>query len=129
MNIGTLGLGVMGRSLALNFARNGYSVAGYDVHIKFEVSLFKDKSITIFDTLDGLVAALEKLRVLLMMIPAGKPVDKAIVSITSLLDKGDIIINGGNSFFMNTDRRTRYIAEDGIRLVGMGRGGAGHYGA
>ena len=81
MNIGILGLGVMGRSLAQNFERNGYSVAGYDVNLKFDKSIFKDKNITIFDSLDGLIAALDKPRVILMMVPAGKPVDKAIVSI------------------------------------------------
>lgn len=85
MNIGILGLGVMGRSLALNFERNGYSVAGFDVHLKSELSLFKDRNITIFDPLEGLVVALDKPRVILMMVPAGKPVDIAIVSVKPYL--------------------------------------------
>ena len=123
MNIGILGLGVMGRSLAQNFERNGYSVAGYDIHLRFDQSLFKDKHIQIFDSLDGLVAALDKPRVILMMVPAGKPVDKAIVSIRPHLEKGDILIDGGNSFFVDTERRLRNLGEDGIRFVGMGVSG------
>ncbi|MBK6644162.1 MAG: NADP-dependent phosphogluconate dehydrogenase [Anaerolineales bacterium] len=113
----------MGRSLALNFERNGYSVAGYDIHLKVEPSLFKDKNIKIFDSLEGLVAALGKQRVILMMVPAGKPVDKAIVSIKPYLEKGDILIDGGNSFFVDTDRRIKHLDEDGVRFLGMGVSG------
>jgi len=123
LNIGILGLGVMGRSLAQNFERNGYSVAGYDIHLKFDRSHFKDKNITIFDSLDELLNALEKPRAILMMVPAGKPVDKAIVSIEPFLEKGDILIDGGNSFFVDTERRIRNLKEDGIRFIGMGVSG------
>jgi len=123
LNIGILGLGVMGRSLALNFERNGYSVAGYDVHLSFDHALFKDKNIAIFNSLDSLAAALDKPRVILMMVPAGKPVDKAIVSIKPHLEKGDIIIDGGNSFFMDTERRVKHLEEDGICFIGMGVSG------
>ena len=123
MNIGILGLGVMGRSLAQNFERNGYSVAGYDINLKFDKSIFKDKNIKIFNSLDGLVGALDTPRVILMMVPAGKPVDKAIVSIKPFLEKGDIIIDGGNSFFLDTERRIKNLQEDGIRFIGMGVSG------
>lgn len=123
MNIGILGLGVMGRSLAQNFERNGYSVAGYDVNPRFDRSLFKGKNITIFDSLEELVHALDKPRVILMMVPAGKPVDKAIVSVKSYLEKDDILIDGGNSFFMDTERRIQNLKEAGIRFIGMGVSG------
>lgn len=123
MNLGILGLGVMGRSLALNFARNGYSVAGYDIRPGFTSSLFKDKAITVFDSLAGLVTALDKPRLILIMVPAGKPVDKAIVSIKPYLEKGDIMMDGGNSFFVDTQRRIIHLEEDGIRFIGMGVSG------
>ena len=123
MNVGILGLGVMGRSLSLNFERNGYSVASYDLSLRFDKSLFKDKNIKIFDSLEELVHTLEKPRCILMMIPAGKPVDKAILSIRPYLEKGDVLMDGGNSFFKDTDRRIKILKEDGIRFVGMGVSG------
>lgn len=123
MNIGILGLGVMGRSLASNFERNGYAVAGYDIHLKFDPSFFKDKNVKIFDSFESLVAVLDKPRVILMMVPAGKPVDKAILSIKPFLEKGDILIDGGNSFFVDTERRIKKLKADGIRFIGMGVSG------
>jgi 6-phosphogluconate dehydrogenase len=123
LNIGILGLGVMGRSLALNFERNGYSVAGYDLNLRFDKSHFKDKNIKIFDSLEELVPALDNPRCILIMVPAGKPVDKAIVTLKPYLEKGDIIIDGGNSFFMDTERRIKKLKQDGIRFIGMGVSG------
>lgn len=123
MNIGILGLGVMGRSLALNFERHGYSVAGYDLSLKFDISIFKDKNIKIFDSIEELTLALDKPRCILMMIPAGKPMDKAIISIKPYLEKGDILMDGGNSFFKDTDRRIKSLKEEGIIFVGMGISG------
>lgn len=113
----------MGRSLAQNFERNGYSVAGYDIHLKFDASLFKDKAITICDSFENLVTALDKPRVILIMVPAGKPVDKAILSIKPYLERDDVLIDGGNSFFVDTERRIRNLQEDGIRFIGMGVSG------
>jgi len=123
LNIGILGLGVMGRSLALNFERNGYSVAGYDLNLKSDRSLFKDRNIKIFDALNELVSALDKPRCILMMVPAGRPVDTAIVSIKPYLEKGDILIDGGNSYFVDTQQRIKKLEIDDIRLIGMGVSG------
>ncbi len=123
MDIAILGLGVMGRSLAQNFERNGFAVAGYDVTPRFDRSLFKDKNINVFPSLEGLIAVLDRPRVILMMVPAGKPVDRAIVSMKPYLEKGDILIDGGNSFFVDTERRIQNLKEDGIRFIGMGVSG------
>ena len=123
MNIGILGLGVMGRSLALNFERNGYSVAGYDIHLNFDQAIFKDKNIRIFDALDELVTVLDKPRCILLMIPAGKTVNEAISSLKPYLNKGDTIIDVGNSFFLDTERRIKNLKRDGILFIGMGVSG------
>jgi 6-phosphogluconate dehydrogenase len=113
----------MGRSLAQNFERNGYSVAGYDVSPRFDHSVFAGKNITVFDSLEELVKGLDTPRVILMMVPAGKPVDKAILSVKPYLERGDILIDGGNSFFMDTERRILNLKDDGICFIGMGVSG------
>jgi 6-phosphogluconate dehydrogenase len=123
LNIGILGLGVMGRSLAQNFERNGYAVAGYDLNLKFDRSPFQDRNIKLFNSADALVSALDTPRCILMMVPAGKPVDKAILSLRPYLEKNDILIDGGNSFFLDTERRIKELAENGIRFIGMGVSG------
>lgn len=123
LNIGILGLGMMGRSLAQNFERNGYSVAGYDLNLSFDKSPFQGRNIKVFDSIQGLVAALDRPRLILMMIPAGKPVDKAIRSIQPYLNEGGILIDGGNSFFLDTERRIKNLEADGIHLLGMGVSG------
>jgi len=122
LNIGILGLGVMGRSLAQNFERNGYSVAGYDIHLKSYPS-FEGKNIETFDTVENLVSTLDTPHVILMMVPAGKPVDKAILSLKPYLEKGDILIDGGNSFFLDTERRIKRLKKDNFHFVGMGVSG------
>ena len=123
MNIGILGLGIMGRSLALNFERNGYSVAGYDIHLNSDPSIFKDKNIKVFESLGELLDVLDKPRCILLMVPAGKPVDKAISSLKPYLNKGDTIIDGGNSFFLDTERRVKSLGREKIRFIGMGISG------
>lgn len=123
MNIGILGLGVMGRSLAQNFERNGYSVAAYDLNLTFDTSIFKDRNIKIFGSPEELAAALDTPRIILMMVPAGKPVDEAIASVKPHLEKGDILMDGGNSFFVDTEGRIKQLEKGGIRFIGMGVSG------
>ncbi|MFZ5856857.1 MAG: NADP-dependent phosphogluconate dehydrogenase [Chloroflexota bacterium] len=117
--IGILGLGVMGRSLSLNFHRHGQRVAGYDPAPKVP----KDFPITVAASVEELVPALTPPRILLLMVPAGKPVTVAIDSLKPLLQSGDVIIDGGNSFFADTERRVKSLEADGISFVGMGVSG------
>jgi len=123
MDIAMIGLGVMGRSLALNFERNGYSVAGYDTNPNLDSSAFQGRNIGVFSTLLELVSSLKTPRVILIMVPAGKPVDDAIAALRPFLAKDDIIIDGGNSFFGDTERRLKSLEEDNIRFIGMGVSG------
>ena len=118
-SLGILGLGVMGRSLAQNFERNGFPPIGYDVAPRLPDG-FKVK---VTNSLEELVGALEKPRVLFLMVPAGAPVDAAIASLKPYIEKGDIIIDGGNSFFADTERRVKELTQAGYHFIGMGVSG------
>jgi 6-phosphogluconate dehydrogenase len=125
-NFGVMGLGVMGHMLALNMERNGFRVAGYDLDLKKVQSFGADsvgKNILACETLDAFLASLELPRRILMMVPAGKPVDSAITSLKSVLSKGDLLIDGGNSFFMDTERRSIDLETAGINYIGTGVSG------
>ena len=117
--LGILGLGVMGRSLARNLARNGYEPIGYDISPK----LPDDYNLKVSSSIEDLVKKLKTPRVLLMMIPAGNPVDKAIESLLPYLEAGDILIDGGNSHFLDTNRRVDALNRKGIYFIGMGVSG------
>jgi len=117
--LGILGLGVMGRSLAKNFARNGFEPIGYDISPK----LPEDFTLTATNNLGDLVEQLEIPRIVLLMVPAGKPVDDAIAALKPYLEAGDIIIDGGNSFFKDTNLRVEELTAQGFRFVGMGVSG------
>jgi len=125
--IGVVGLGVMGHNLALNMERNGFPVAGYDLDAaKTRVFLSgpaAGRAIIGVSSPTELMAALEKPRRILMMVPAGKPVDSAIAHLTPHLTAGDILMDGGNSFFMDTERRNKDLEAGGFNFVGMGVSG------
>lgn len=118
-SLGILGLGVMGRSLAQNFARNGYQPIGYDV----APHLPPDFHVKATNSLEELAAALTPPRIFFLMVPAGAPVDTAITSLKPYLQKGDLIIDGGNSYFADTERRVKDLAAGGFYFIGMGVSG------
>ena len=117
--LGLLGLGVMGRSLALNFERHGHRVIGFDPAPRLPA----DFNVRVAATVTELVAALTPPRVILLMVPAGPIVDTAIASLRPLLSPGDVIIDGGNSYFTDTERRVTELATNGIEFVGLGVSG------
>jgi 6-phosphogluconate dehydrogenase len=117
--LGIIGLGVMGSSLALNFARNGYPPIGYERTPK----LPDDFGVETTTSLEEMVGALTPPRIILMMIPAGDPVDTTIASLKPFLQRGDLIIDGGNSYFADTERRVNELLQEGIQFIGMGVSG------
>lgn len=125
-NFGVMGLGVMGHMLALNMERNGFRVAGFDLDAA-KVASFgeeaKTKNLVACDTLDTFIITLEHPRRILMMVPAGKPVDSAIASLKPVLQKGDLLIDGGNTLFYDTERRSIELEESGIIYIGAGVSG------
>lgn len=118
-SIGLLGLGVMGRSLALNLHRNGFKVIGFDPFPRLPA----DFPVSVAESPAEMAAALSAPRLILMMVPAGDPVDAAIASLLPHLQEGDIIVDGGNSYFTDSERRSAGLAELGIHFVGMGVSG------
>ncbi len=130
-NFGMMGLGVMGHMLALNMERNGFRVAGYDLDaekVQAFATKYPDKNLIACTTLAEFLAALERPRRIMMMVPAGKAVDAAIVSLQNYLEPGDLLIDGGNTFFMDTERRSKELEAHSIIYIGTGVSG-GEYGA
>ena len=125
--IGVTGLAVMGRNLARNFARNGYTVAVHNrtaarTHALVE-EFGHEGSFVAAETAKEFVAALERPRRLVVMVKAGEPTDAVIEEFAPLLEPGDMIIDGGNAHFADTRRRERDLREQGIHFVGMGVSG------
>lgn len=126
-DIGLIGLAVMGENLILNMESHGYSVAVYNRTVKkvddFINGRAKGKNIKGYHTLEEFIQGLKKPRKVVLMVKAGKPVDEFIEHVIPLLDKGDIIIDGGNSHFPDTIRRTKYLEEKGLLYIGTGVSG------
>ncbi len=125
-DIGLIGLGVMGQNLALNIERNGFSVIGYDLDeakLKAAKQQFAGKNATVAFTLKQFIDGLKPPRKVMMMVPAGKAVDSVISDLKSYLKAGDVLIDGGNSYFMDTERRNNELKKDGILYIGTGVSG------
>src|SRR5213592_1357169 len=126
-DIGLIGLGVMGENLALNMESKGFSVAVFnrttEVTEKFAAGHAQGKNIQPTRTMEEFVAALKKPRIAMMMVKAGPPVDAVINQVAPLLEKGDVLIDGGNSLFTDTERRDKELEPRGIHFVGMGVSG------
>jgi len=124
---GVVGMGVMGRNLALNVANNGFPVAVYNrtdaKTVDFMKGAAKDKPIVGTYSYDGLTEMLKKPRKILLMVKAGAPVDYVIEDILPYLEEGDILIDGGNSLYSDTERRSKSLEEKGILYMGAGISG------
>jgi 6-phosphogluconate dehydrogenase len=117
----------MGANLARNIASKGFPVAGYDLDAgktrAFAAGQSAGSGVGSADAPERLMAVLERPRRVLMMVPAGAPVDSVIAHLRPHLEREDILIDGGNSFFKDTDRRADELAAGGFRFVGMGVSG------
>ena len=126
-DIGLIGLGVMGSSLALNIANHGYSVAVHNRSRKEIDELIngraKGKDIVGCEDIVDFVNSIKKPRKVMLMVVAGSVVDDCINKLTPYLDQGDIIIDGGNSHYPDTIRRTKSLEEQGFLFVGAGVSG------
>ena len=126
-DIGLIGLAVMGENLVLNMESKGYTVAVFNRTVdkvnNFIEGRGKDKNFIGAQSLEEFVASIERPRKVMLLVKAGKPVDDFIERLLPLLDKGDIIIDGGNSHFPDTVRRAEYVESKGLLYVGSGVSG------
>src|SRR5437588_5003718 len=126
-DIGLIGLAVMGENLVLNMASKGFSVAVFnrtvDVTEKFAAGRAKGKTIQPTKTMEEFVGALKRPRKAQIMVKAGAPVDAVIGQLAPLFEKGDVIIDGGNSLFTDTQRRCKDLEGRGLHFVGCGVSG------
>jgi 6-phosphogluconate dehydrogenase len=126
-DIGLIGLAVMGENLVLNMERNGYTVAVYNRSLdkvdKFVNGRGKGKNFIPAHSIEEFVNSLERPRKVMMLVKAGKPVDDFIEQLIPYLEKGDVIIDGGNSHFPDTIRRAKYVESKGLLFIGTGVSG------
>lgn len=126
-DIGLIGLAVMGENLVLNMESKGYTVAVYNRTVdkvdKFITGRGKAKNFIGAHSIEELVASLERPRKVMLLVKAGDPVDAFIEQLIPHLEEGDIIIDGGNSHFPDSERRTKYLESKGLLFVGSGVSG------
>lgn len=126
-DFGMIGLGVMGSNLLLNMADRGFAAIGFDLKPErgkaLEAAANEGTIIKGVSTLAEMVLSLKKPRKIMMLVPAGKPVDDVISNLLPYIEKGDIVIDGGNSFFEDTLHRVQFLQDKGIHFMGMGVSG------
>ncbi|RVU75429.1 NADP-dependent phosphogluconate dehydrogenase [Pantoea dispersa] len=124
--IGVVGMAVMGRNLALNIESRGYTVSIFNRSREKTDEVIAEsqgKKLAPFYTVEEFVESLEKPRRILLMVQAGEATDKTIASLTPHLDKGDILIDGGNTFYKDTIRRNKELSDQGFNFIGTGVSG------
>ena len=126
-DIGLIGLALMGQNLVLNMNDHGYRVAVFNRTVSKVDDFIRNEAagteVAGTHSIPELVEALKKPRRVMLMVKAGETVDQMIESLVPHLEKGDIIIDGGNSHYPDTNRRTRSLAENGILFIGTGVSG------
>ncbi|KAL2559134.1 6-phosphogluconate dehydrogenase [Forsythia ovata] len=127
--IGLAGLAVMGQNLALNIAENGFSISVYNrTTSKVDETIERAKAegnlpVYGFHDPESFVHSIQKPRVIIMLVKAGAPVDQTIKTLSVYMEKGDCIIDGGNEWYENTERREKQMTDLGLLYLGMGVSG------
>ena len=126
-DFGMVGLGVMGSNLLYNIADHGFSVIGFDLNSEKAKNLEKEATpntdVKGVSVIKDFISQLNTPRKIMLLVPAGKPVDNVIENLLPHLSKGDIIIDGGNSHYVDTVRRVKYLADQEFHFMGMGVSG------
>nr|WP_301542430.1 decarboxylating 6-phosphogluconate dehydrogenase [Pseudomonas sp. CVAP\ len=122
MQLGIIGLGRMGGNIARRLMLNGHTTVVYDRNTAFVDTLSEEGATGVAD-LPALVAALDKPRAVWVMLPAGAPTEETIDTLSQLLDAGDVIIDGGNTFYKDDIRRAKTLSEKGLKYIDVGTSG------
>jgi 6-phosphogluconate dehydrogenase len=123
-NLGLIGLGVMGQNLALNFSNHGYSVAVYNrTEQKTKEFVVEHPEFLGTYSVQDFIKSIERPRKIFLMVTAGSAIDTALVSFSPFLSAGDVVMDGGNSFFLDTERRCSELAKQGVHYMGVGVSG------
>jgi len=125
-DIAVVGLGVMGASLARNLAGRGLAVAGFDRDVAMarkRAAEHPEAGLAVAESLEALVAVLARPRKLILLVPAGDPVDGVLAQLDPLLEAGDVVVDAGNSHYLDTERRLAHLAGRRWRFLGMGLSG------
>jgi 6-phosphogluconate dehydrogenase len=123
---GMVGLGTMGRNFLLNVAEHGFNCVGYDLDAEKRQLLHEEGSGLPIDSAENVAEFINKLakpRNIMLLVPAGKIVDSVINDLLPHLEKDDLIIDGGNSHFTDTEIREKFLVEKGIEFMGIGVSG------
>ena len=121
MELGMIGLGRMGANMATRLTRAGHRIVGFDASPQARAGAHQSAAVA--ESLQHMMAQVAVPRALWLMVPAGTPVDEAIAALTPLLAAGDTLIDGGNSFYRDTQRRARELADRGVEFVDVGTSG------
>ena len=125
-SFGMIGLGTMGRNFLLNVAEQGFVAAGFDLDVAKRQLLADEGAaykVTAAGSLEGFVEMLEAPRRIMLLVPAGPIVDAVIADLLPHLSPGDIVVDGGNSHFSDTERREAFLNEKGFEFLGVGVSG------
>jgi len=126
-DFGMIGIGVMGSNLLLNMADHGFAVIGFDLKQeradKLEAAAKEGQTVKGTTKIEEMVASLKKPRKIMMLVPAGKPVDAVIENLLPFLENDDIVIDGGNSYYKDTLKRITSLQDKGLHFFGMGVSG------
>ena len=122
LHCGLVGLGVMGRNLAYNIFDDGIDLSAFSIDADERATVRTEyPSLKVCDSLSQLVAGVDQPRTIFLMVTAGKPVDLVLEQLLPMLDVGDVVIDGGNSHFQDTRRRTEQLSQHGLHLLGLSR--------
>ena len=123
MRLAIVGLGRMGSNMAKRLVQGGHEISGYNRNVEVAKNLAEEISMKYFNSLEELIAAMHKPRIIWSMVPAGEVTEKIIIECADFMDKNDIFVDGGNAFYKDSIRRASFLKQKGIHFLDVGVSG------